>query len=294
MNIFQFNKVLYMGNVNKDFYIFCLKRNIKIVKYLFINLFYYIVSILFSSKQHLYIQKKYKYLRDVKNLNKVISEFYKNNKKISNYIDCKKDLIIDLIPSILIPKNLSSNTICLELNSKFESDVTIFNKKVSEIQNCNKLFVKGKRELLEISSSEVIVVNKTRFEIIRDRKPINRRIYLILGIVFISILLTCISFLFAMCPLNLKMYASFFEPKLFFLNFFPILLLICLLYFMSKKLSVAYFAMSTLILILGVANQTKLTYRDDIVKFQDVLLFKEAMIMTERYDLVIKKYTIIA
>ena len=82
MNIFQFNKVLYMGNVNKDFYIFCLKRNIKIVKYLFINLFYYIVSILFSSKQHLYIQKKYKYLRDVKNLNKVISEFYKNNKKL--------------------------------------------------------------------------------------------------------------------------------------------------------------------------------------------------------------------
>lgn len=57
MNIFQFNKVLYMGNVNKDFYIFCLKRNIKIIKYLFINLFYYIVSILFSSKQYLYIQK---------------------------------------------------------------------------------------------------------------------------------------------------------------------------------------------------------------------------------------------
>ncbi len=294
MNVFQFNKVLYMGNVNKDFYIFCLKRNIKIIKYLFINLFYYIVSILFSSKQYLYIQKKYKYLRDVKNLNKVISEFYKNNKKISNYIDCKKDLIIDLIPSILIPKNLSSKTICLELDDKFESDVTIFNKKVSEIQRCNKLFVKKKRELLEISSNEVIVVNKTKFEIIKDRKPINKRIYLIFGIVFISVLLTCISFLFAMCPLNLRMYVSFFEPRLFLLNFIPILLLICLLYFMSKKLSVAYFVMSTLILILGVANQTKLTYRDDIVKFQDVLLFKEAMIMTERYDLVIKKYTIIA
>lgn len=294
MNVFQFNKVLYMGNINKDFYIFCLKRNIRIIKYLFLNIYYYIISSLFNSKKNLYIQKKYKYLGEVNNLDNVISDFYKNNKKISNYIECKKSLIIDLIPSILIPKDLASNVICLKLDSKYESDVIKYNQEVSKIKKCNKLFVKGKRELLNISSNRVIVVNKTKFKIIKDRKPMNKRLYLIFSILFISILLTCISFLFAMCPLDLRMFRSFFEPKLFLLNFIPILLLICLLYFASKKLSTAYFIMSVLVLILGIANQTKLTYRDDIVKFQDVLLFKEAMIMTERYDLVIKKYTIIA
>ena len=243
MNVFQFNKVLYMGNINKDFYIFCLKRNIRIIKYLFLNIYYYIISSLFNSKKNLYIQKKYKYLGEVNNLDNVISDFYKNNKKISNYIECKKSLIIDLIPSILIPKDLASNVICLKLDSKYESDVIKYNQEVSKIKKCNKLFVKGKRELLNISSNRVIVVNKTKFKIIKDRKPMNKRLYLIFSILFISILLTCISFLFAMCPLDLRMFRSFFEPKLFLLNFIPILLLICLLYFVSKKLFTAYFIM---------------------------------------------------
>ena len=43
MNIFEYNNVIYKGNVNYYFYLFCLKKNPKIIKYLFINLYYFII-----------------------------------------------------------------------------------------------------------------------------------------------------------------------------------------------------------------------------------------------------------
>ena len=30
MNIYEFNKVIYKGSINRDFYIYCLKKNIKL------------------------------------------------------------------------------------------------------------------------------------------------------------------------------------------------------------------------------------------------------------------------
>ena len=51
MNLCQFNNVLYNGNINYDFFFFCLKKDIKLIRFLFINLYYYILSYLFTSKE---------------------------------------------------------------------------------------------------------------------------------------------------------------------------------------------------------------------------------------------------
>lgn len=116
----------------------------------------------------------------------------------------------------------------------------------------------------------------------------------ILSILFISIFLTCISFLYTSANLDIEMYKSYFSPLLFLLNFLPILILIILLSFIFKRVHISFLITSIFIMILGIANQTKVVYRDDIVKFMDFSLITEAMTMAQRYSIVIKKYTIIS
>ena len=36
MNIYEYNKVIYKGNVNREFYFYCLKKNFKLIKYFFL------------------------------------------------------------------------------------------------------------------------------------------------------------------------------------------------------------------------------------------------------------------
>ena len=59
MNITQFNNILYNGNINIQFYLYCLKKDFKLIIFIFINIWYFIISCLFSSKKDLYIIKKY-------------------------------------------------------------------------------------------------------------------------------------------------------------------------------------------------------------------------------------------
>ena len=99
-------------------------------------------------------------------------------------------------------------------------------------------------------------------------KPNSKKIIIkMLILIAISVLLTMLSFCFTNTNLNIILYRTYFEPKLFFLNFLPILLIILLLYFISKRVHISFLITSLLIIVLGVANQTKITYRDDIVKF---------------------------
>lgn len=57
MNIFEYDDILYKGKVNRDFYIFCFKKNTILIKYLFINLWNIILSILFKSRKGTYRKK---------------------------------------------------------------------------------------------------------------------------------------------------------------------------------------------------------------------------------------------
>ena len=66
-NLFQFNKVIYKGNINCDFYIYCLKKDLLLIRFAFYNVFYYILSLIFNSKKNLYEKNKFKYLKKVKN-----------------------------------------------------------------------------------------------------------------------------------------------------------------------------------------------------------------------------------
>ncbi len=293
MNIFEYNNVIYKGNVNFHFYLFCLKKNPKIIKYLFINVYYFIISLIFKKKSNIYIINKYRYLKDVINLKETINEFY-SNKRINNYISDKKDIIIDRVPYILIDKTLANKVIGYKLDSNYRVLIDEYNKEINEINNCNKLFIRNNYELLNIHSDNIYVVNNNRMHYIGKRKKCNKLLVNLVIILILSIILTCISFCFTFANLDLRIYITYFEPKLFFINFLPVFLIILLLTFILRRVNVSFLITSVFIMLLGISNQTKALYRDDVVKFEDLTLLKEASIMSTKYSIVIKKYTILS
>ena len=293
MNIYEFNHVLYKGNINRDFYVYCLKNNFKLIKYFFINMFYFLLSFIFTSKKDLYTIKKFKYLKEIKNLDKEIKGFYKSKKRFNNFFKFSVDTIIDRVPEILIRPLDKCQIIGYKLDNNFEVNLTEFNADCQKLNKVANKFIRNRFELKNINSNAVYLVHNNRMKNIKEIKINSVVLTLIIAIV-ISAILTSISFSFTNSNLDLKMYFSYYEIRLFFLNFLPIFLSILLFYFLFRRLHLSFLIPSLFILILGVANQTKLVYRDDIVKFEDISLVKEALIMTERYDIIIKKYTVIA
>ena len=90
MDVYEFNKVLYNGNINKDFYLYNLRKHKKIIKYFFINILNFIMYVLFFNKKDLYRMNKYKYLKEIDNLDSEIVSFYKEKNKYNCYLDGKK------------------------------------------------------------------------------------------------------------------------------------------------------------------------------------------------------------
>ncbi len=256
-----------------------------------------LISILFNSKKNIYTIKKFKYLKDVKNLDKQIKEFYQLKNRYNNYFEFDEDIIIDKVPVILMNRARKNKILGFTLDKNYEVELEKFNNELSKIKNVDKKFVKNRFEFKKINANKIYLVYNNKMKQIHDIK-VNKNILNLVTIIFISVILTCISFCFTNSHLdiitNKNMYLSYFEIRLFLLNFLPILLINLILFYIVRRLHISFLITSFIILTLGIANQTKLLYRDDIVKFEDIFLLKEALVMTKRYDIVIKKYTIFA
>lgn len=97
MNVYDFDNTIYDGESLFDFYIFCLKRDIKFIKYLkvaIVSLIKYKLCIITIDKLIKLCSKYvYDFLTDIDDLDSAVKEFWdKNEHKIKPwYFDLKKD-----------------------------------------------------------------------------------------------------------------------------------------------------------------------------------------------------------
>lgn len=292
MNISQYSNILYKGNINLDFYFYCLKQNKKLIKYFILNIWYYLLSYIIPKKKNIYTQRKFRYLKDIDNLEKTISAFWKQQKTY-NPFHIKPDTIMDMIPKILIENKFKKiNIIGYELDENYNVNLEKFNDEISQITNAEKLYLTNKYLFSSINSNNIFIVYKNRMKHLKTRKKLNLKLCQLLSLIILSTIITCFSFFFTNSYLDLNMFYSYFEIRLFILNLLPILIAMLLLFLITKRVHISWLITSTIILVFGIANQTKIFYRDDVVKFEDLTLMKEALIMADSCDLVIKLYTI--
>lgn len=300
--IYQFNKIIYKGNIDKDFYLFCCKKNKKLYIYILIHLLFSFLSMI-SIKAEIYKNKNYhKYLKKVKNIESIIKEFKeKNQRKISEwYLDNynPSNVVFSNSPELIVKPFLKKEQlIAVKLNETYEMDfikyqekLNTFNDKYQEayyntIKNVN-LF-QSKYKYIKIGN---LFINYTNKKIYFFLKKIFRYVLPII----LSIFLLPISFTFTTAYLDTVMIGNYLSDiKLLILNLLPILLIIFILLFATKRLWISFSLTSILVFIIGIINKTKLYYRDDVFKIEDITLFKEALLMTSRYDIIIRWYTVV-
>ena len=242
------------------------------------------------------------YFRDIDDPQKYIKDFYEKKDRFSHVFEEEKiDIIIDNVPKMMIPDELSKKIVGYEFLNNYEVNVNKFSEDILKIKEANKLYIRNKYKLKNISSKKTYIVYKNIILFIKNRKfiikdnniNILKNLFKLLVMLIISFLLTCISFCYTNYLLDMEMINSYFEFSLFILNFIPVFLLILLFSILTKRIHVSFAINSFWILILGIANQTKILYRDDIVKFEDLTIIKEALIMGKKYGVIIRWYTIL-
>ena len=130
--VYKFNKIIYQGNIDKDFYFFCCKKNKRLYLYFFKHIFFYILSLI-SLKAEMYYKKTYHtYLKKIKEINLIVDEFaIKNKKKIKAWYNNqynKNNLIVSNSPDFIVKPFLKEEKlIAPSLNKDFELDLISYN-----------------------------------------------------------------------------------------------------------------------------------------------------------------------
>jgi putative flippase GtrA len=152
MDVYKFDNVIYKGNSTLDFYIFLIKKNPKILKYLPIQIYSLLMYILGVFNVTELKEKIYCFLNGFKNIEILVQEFWEINKsKInSNYKNqlSKNDIIVTASPEFLVKYILKEYNLNNVIASKVDiktglyigndcSNEEIFNRLNSEFNNFN-------------------------------------------------------------------------------------------------------------------------------------------------------------
>jgi phosphoglycerol transferase MdoB-like AlkP superfamily enzyme len=298
-NIYIFEDVIYQDELAIKFYFYCLKRNFKLINYLFVNLFYYLLFItnLINSKK--YYEKNFRYLKKIPYIENLIKNFFIKNKSLKFKLINKNDNDVFLIseyPKLLLENLLVNKEITLISNyydikngfknfknkynfiegiKKTESNICVFsnyNSKFKKYNNINFQFIYG----------EKIFKNPSKYYLY----IILHNIFLMSLLVIFGALLGIISMYLGSAYLKKEMFLSYFKiDYLVFFNLLPIILLVFLNYYIFNKIWISFFISSSITILLSWVNYLKLFYRNDPLYFIDLKLFFESYEMLKRYDL---------
>lgn len=114
---------------------------------------------------------------------------------------------------------------------------------------------------------------------------VKNKIFRVLLIILLSLFITCNTFVYAIGVLDLKYISSYIlNPLVLILNLLPVLILFTICYLISKRIYISYFITATLTMLISIVNYKKITLRGDTFIFEDIVLWREAILMGKSYD----------
>ncbi len=131
IDVFDFDKTIYMGDSTLDFYIYCLKNNLLLFRF-FPKQFMYFIYYKFGKKSKLeFKQVFFSFLKGIKNVDEIIEKFWeKNFKKINMEIinRAENDIVIISASPFFLLSPICKEIKCTKLiASNVEINTGIFN-----------------------------------------------------------------------------------------------------------------------------------------------------------------------
>ena len=279
--IYSFSNNIYKGNLKKKFFRFSLKKNPKLIKYIFINIKNKILK-LFSKKNN-YLKQYWSFLDDI-DVKNISERFWlKNSKKIDYNKITKNDILIDECPaSILEP--LTDLNFKTNKPGEFKSILELIEK----YAKANDEIYYSKYEKRLKSKNLYILINKKYYQY---GKPYFKRISLeyikyALLILIIGFIISLISLYFATGAFGVKMFLFYgLSKKILILNTIPIIIILAFLTLLFNSLGAGTLITSLISLIMTMANYFKIIFRNDNFVFSDIGLIGEAKEMLNTYTL---------
>ena len=134
IDVYDFDKTIYNGDSTIDFYLYCIKKNLLLLRYFPIQLLYYIKYKLKLVNKEKFKKKFFIFLNGINNIDDYIIEFWKKNKNKVRYEIIKqnenKKYIISASPEFLL------QSMVIQMNN-FELIATKVNKKSGRFESKN-------------------------------------------------------------------------------------------------------------------------------------------------------------
>lgn len=179
LNVFDFDDTIYKGDSSIDFYLFCLKENVSLIRYLpiqMIGIFLYKCKL--KSKE--YMKEKYfSFLKGIKDIDNKIEKFWdKNKNKIrKNLFQNKKNVVvISASPEFLLKNICKKNgietviaTIVDKTNGKFLSKNCYGKEKVNRLNNQCKEYWINEFYTDSLTDKYLAEISKTSFLVKKDK-----------------------------------------------------------------------------------------------------------------------------
>ena len=133
INGYDFDKTIYNGDSSVDFYMFCLKKNKKVLLMLPIQIYGLILYVLGIIEKTKFKEYVFSFLKKIDNVDSYVKEFWKlNEKKIKDWYLSQKektDIIVSASPEFLLKP--------LEKKYKFKVIASKVNKKTGKFDGKN-------------------------------------------------------------------------------------------------------------------------------------------------------------
>ena len=96
LNVYDFDGTIYDGDSSVDFYLYSLKSNILLIRYLPIQVYGMVLYMLKIKSKEYFKEKYFSFLKGIKNVDEYVKNFWdKNNKKIKyNLLEGKENIVV--------------------------------------------------------------------------------------------------------------------------------------------------------------------------------------------------------
>lgn len=259
-----FEHSVYKGNLAWEFYRFCARKQALLSKYRITALLYSVLYYLFLISKERYNEKRWSFLTEVKELEGNIELFWKTRTRRLSFTRLKGAVWVSEYPEIMLGELAKQHNAVLIAN-----EYNIPGKHFNQFCSIGMLYKKSGENPGKYLWYKVLKV-----------------LYTALVLIVLGTGTGLVSLYFGSAYYIMPMFVSYFkEPYILFLNLYPVILLICALYFILNRVWLSFFLTSAITMLLTLINYFKILFRNDPLYVSDFSLFFESMDMAGKYNI---------